>query len=49
MDNFSLFDLLLKAETEAEVEKALESAGYNGDDSTLWQPFGGGRNEPQPD
>jgi hypothetical protein len=41
MENFTLFDLLLKAETEAEVENALEKAGYNGDDSTLWQPFGG--------
>jgi hypothetical protein len=41
MDNDSLFDLLLKAESEAEVEKALEKAGYLADDSNFWQPFGG--------
>jgi hypothetical protein len=41
MDNFELFDLLLKAETEIEVENVLTKAGYNADDATLWQPFGG--------
>src|SRR5229473_119386 len=41
MDNYSLFDLLLKAESEAEVEKTLEKAGYLADDSNFWQPFGG--------
>ena len=41
MDNFKLFDLLLKAETETEVEDVLIKANYNADDSTLWQPFGG--------
>jgi hypothetical protein len=49
MDNYTLFDLLLKAETEADVEDVLKKAGYNADDSTLWQPFGGLRDEPQPD
>jgi hypothetical protein len=41
MDNFELFDLLLKAETETEVEDVLKKANYNADDATLWQPFGG--------
>lgn len=41
MDNYTLFDLLLKAESESEVEEALKKSDYNGDDSTLWQPFGG--------
>jgi hypothetical protein len=41
MDNFELFDLLLKAETETEVEDVLKKANYNADDAALWQPFGG--------
>lgn len=41
MDNYSLFDLLLKAESEDDVEKALEKAGYLADDSNFWRPFGG--------
>ena len=41
MDNYTLFDLLLKAESESEVEEALKKSDYNGDDSNLWQPFGG--------
>lgn len=41
MDNFKLFDLLLRAETEIEVENALIKANYNADDGALWQPFGG--------
>jgi hypothetical protein len=41
MQNTELFDALLKAETEADVENVLIKAGYNADDATLWQPFGG--------
>jgi hypothetical protein len=41
MDNFKLLDLLLKAETETEVEDVLKKANYNADDAGLWQPFGG--------
>ena len=41
MDNYALCDLLLKAESEAEVEEALRKAGYLEDDANFWQPFGG--------
>lgn len=41
MDNYTLFDLLLKAESETEVDEALKKAGYFADDPNLWQPFGG--------
>src|ERR1700680_3412988 len=41
MDNYALCDLLLKAESESEVNEALRKAGYLGDDANLWQPFGG--------
>jgi hypothetical protein len=41
MDNYALFDLLLKAEDEADVDEVLKKFGYLNDDSSLWQPFGG--------
>jgi hypothetical protein len=41
MDNNALCDLLLKAESEAEVEEALRKAGYLADDPNFWLPFGG--------
>lgn len=41
MDNYALFDLLLRAEDEAEVDEVLKKVGYLNDDSNLWQPFGG--------
>ena len=41
MDNYKLCDLLLKAESEAEVEEILKKAGFAEDDPNLWQPFGG--------
>lgn len=41
MDHYTLCDLLLKAESEAEVDEALKKFGYFDDDSNLWQPFGG--------
>lgn len=41
MDNFTLFDLLLKAETETAVEDVLKHVHLNADDPALWQPFGG--------
>lgn len=41
MDNYELFDQLLKAEGETEVDDVLKKTGYHNDDSNLWQPFGG--------
>src|SRR4051812_13713101 len=41
MDNYEFCDLLLKAESETEVEDALRKAGYLADDANVWQPFGG--------
>ena len=41
MDNYSLLDLLLKVESETEVDEALKKAGYFNDDAEFWQPFGG--------
>jgi hypothetical protein len=41
MDNYALLDLLLKAESETEVDNALTQAGYFNDDAGVWQPFGG--------
>jgi hypothetical protein len=41
MDNYTLCESLLKAETEQEVEGVLEEAGYMADDPAIWQPFGG--------
>src|SRR5260370_28186785 len=41
MTTYSLFEQLLKAEDEAEVDKVLKTGGYLNDDSNLWQPFGG--------
>lgn len=38
--NYSLFEKLLHAEREAEVEKALAAAGY-GIDEEVWKPLGG--------
>ena len=40
-DNYELLDLLLKAESEIEVDEVLKKAGYFQDDSDLWQSFGG--------
>jgi hypothetical protein len=40
MDNYELLDLLLKAESETEVDEVLKKADYF-EDSDLWQPFGG--------
>src|SRR6266542_179192 len=40
MDNLSLFERLLKAEDETDVNKILEEAGYFTDDPNIWQPFG---------
>src|SRR5436190_7780160 len=41
MDNYTVCNGLLKAESEAEVEEVLKKAGYFADDANLWQPFGG--------
>jgi hypothetical protein len=41
MDNYEFCQLLLKAESEDEVEDALKKAGYLADDPRVWQPFGG--------
>ncbi len=41
MENYVLFDLLLKAESETEVDEVLKKTGYIADDPNLWQPFGG--------
>lgn len=41
MESYALFDLLLRAESETEVDEALKKAGYSADDPNLWQPFGG--------
>jgi hypothetical protein len=41
MENYTLFDLLLRAEDEGEVDQILKSAGYLNDDSNVWLPFGG--------
>jgi hypothetical protein len=41
MDNYTLCNLLLKAENEEEVDQILKNAGSLNDDSTLWAPFGG--------
>ncbi|MBI4480151.1 MAG: hypothetical protein HY651_09030 [Acidobacteria bacterium] len=41
MDNYKLFDLLLKAEGETEVDEVLQKVGYFNDDPSLWLPFGG--------
>src|SRR6266446_3944635 len=41
MDNFAFCELLLKAESEAEVDQALKQADYLGDDPIFWRPFGG--------
>ena len=41
MDNYDLCESLLKVESEADVEAALQKAGYLGDAPAIWQPFGG--------
>jgi hypothetical protein len=41
MNNYTLCDRLLKAETEGGVEEVLREAGYLDDDPRNWQPFGG--------
>jgi hypothetical protein len=41
MDNYKLFDLLLRAEDEGEVGQILTNVGYLNDDPNLWLPFGG--------
>lgn len=41
MDNYTLCNLLLKAEGETEVDEVLKTVGYLNDDSNFWQPFGG--------
>lgn len=41
MENYTLCDRLLRAESEVEVEQVLKKAGYLADDPNLWQPFGG--------
>ena len=48
MDNLRLFDLLLKAESETEVEEALKKAGYLNDDSDQLAAVWRLRNESQP-
>ena len=40
MDTFTLFQKLLHAETENEVENALTEAGYFTDDEDIWKPYG---------
>ena len=40
-NNYALCDLLLKAETETEVDEVLKKAGYLDDDPNFWLPFGG--------
>jgi hypothetical protein len=41
MDNYRLFELLLTAEDEVEVDDILKREGYLNDDPTVWLPFGG--------
>ena len=42
MDNYyNLFDLLLHAEGDTEVDEVLKKVGYLNDDPNLWLPFGG--------
>jgi hypothetical protein len=41
MDNYQLFDLLLKAEGESEVDDILRKVGFLNDNPDVWQPFGG--------
>lgn len=40
MDNYVLFEQLLRAESEGEVDEILEHAGLLNDDKDLWRPFG---------
>lgn len=40
MDPSELFDKLVQAETEDAVEAILDTAGYLGDDESIWQPLG---------
>ncbi len=44
MDNFRLFDALLHAESEDEVESILKGGGYLTDDPRIWHPLGGMEN-----
>src|SRR5262249_7075243 len=41
MDNYKFFDLLLKAESENEVDEILNKLGYLDEHSDVWLPFGG--------
>jgi hypothetical protein len=41
MNHYALLTLLLKAESEAQVDEVLTKSGYFNDDSNHWQPFGG--------
>jgi len=41
MNNYTLFEQLLKAESETEVDEILTSYGFMNDDPNLWSPFGG--------
>src|SRR5579864_7776860 len=41
MDNYKLFELLLRADDEGEVDQILTKVGYLNDDPQLWLPFGG--------
>lgn len=40
MDYARLFEQLVQAETEVEVETLLSDAGYLGDDESMWKPLG---------
>ena len=48
MDNYQLFDLLLKAEGESEVDDILRKVCFLNDNSDVWQPFGGFGNPGMP-
>src|SRR5207237_9114178 len=41
MNNYELFDRLLRAETETEVACILKEECLLDDDRAIWQPFGG--------
>ena len=41
INNYELFEQLLNAETEGEVDAILNAAGFLTDDESVWTPFGG--------
>ena len=44
MNNYTLFEQLLHAETEDDVDNVLSKAGYLDDDDAVWCSFGGFEN-----